>query len=258
MDWVIGRTFYVLEECLIRPRRVRPFIHADSGCLSQLLPIEMPICTKFVYDAERVLGRTDIRSFSMGLLRIPKLCELDLNLGFNLRVTSIWKESMLQNINLSGIKVLRLSRHPVDLDIIDILERVPSVERLTLLQGQVLAEIDHELLRSFVTELHRGAPVRIDTRRERLLDGGSYIASVLCPKLRFFVIKGVSLPIAMGELVPILKAIVDSRATVLRSPLNSLKVYPWEKLDGGWVHSSELGSIELVSPNPTPTNVNGG
>ena len=260
MDWVIGRTFYVLQECLIRHNRggmgqglVQPFIYADSERLSRLLPIEMPICTKFVYEAERVLSGADFHPSLMGMLRLPRLCELDLNHSSDPRATWIWKERMSENINLSAIKGLCLSQLPVELDVITILELVPSVERLTLLRAQVLGPIDHtpQLLRSFVAELHRGSPVRIDIRREHLLAGGRRTASVLCPKLKFFVIKGLSLP--MGKLEPILKAIIASRATVLRSPLSSLKVYPWEELEDEWVYSSELGSLEFVSPKPAPT-----
>ena len=263
VDWVIGRTFYVLEECSIRHNRgdmgqglVRPFIYADSERLSRLLPIEMPICTKFVYEAERVLSGADFHPSLMGVLRLPKLRDLDLNHGFDPRATWIWKERILENINLSRIKVLCLSQLPVELDVVTILELVPSVERLTLLRARVLAPLDHtpQLFRSFVAKPHRGPPIRIDTRREHLLDGGRRIASVLCPRLRFFVIKGLSLP--MGELEPILKAIVYSRDRVLRSPLHSLKVYPWEELEDGWAYSSELGSIEFVSPKPQLTERN--
>lgn len=262
MDWVIGRTFYRLQECLIRHNRggmgqglVRPFIYADSERLSRLLPIEMPVCTKFVYEAERVLSGADFHPSLMGVLRLPKLRELDVNHSFDPRATWIWKERILENIDLSRIKVLCLSQLPVELDIITVLEFVPAVERLTLLRAQALEPTDptRQLLRSFVAVRDDGgAPVRIDTRREHLLAGGDRTASVLCPVLRAFVIKGLSLP--MGKLARVLKAIVDSRAAVLCSPLTSLKVYPWEELEGRCVYSSESGSVEFVPSRPKPTS----
>jgi len=255
LDWVIGRTFHKLEECFIRHNcsgtgqgLVRPYIYADSEWLSRILPIDMPICTKFAYEAHRVLSGFDYYQSLMGVLRLPRVIDLDVNHGFDPRATWIWKERISENFNLSGIKVLCLSQLPAELDVVTILALVPSVERLTLLRAQVLLPLDHtpQLLRSFVVKRHRGLPVRIDTRREHLLDGGTHRASPLCPRLRFFVIKGLSWP--NEELEKILKDIVGSRVTVLGSPLTSLRVYPWEESGTGWAYASDPGSIEFVSP----------
>jgi hypothetical protein len=183
-SFLAGHTFHKLERCRVVYSR-----EYYSTSPSLFTETEMPICTRVDVDDPYLLAT----------FKLPQIYELALDFSPP-DSSTIWKEHIAVNVNLSGLNFLHMKYWLRDEDLISILRSLPLLETLILSDRYGLISF-----RSFLPMDAYG------TSELNQTSGEGQALALLCPRLESLQIE-VQDPSVKPELIPILKDIVTLRA----------------------------------------------